>query len=72
MFTVKFAKDLVERMVASGAGVLVPIFGASMFNLFTLPVKDTAGIVLGAMAFSFVKGLAASKVGDSESASLVS
>jgi hypothetical protein len=70
MFTKAFWKDLGERAVASFAGGVLSAFGLDAVNVLTVDWKAALGLGLGAAVVSLLKGLAARKVGDSESASL--
>ena len=72
MFTRVFWKDLAERVVSSAAGGALTVTGLAGVNVLELDWKVVGGAALGTGLVSFLKGLYASQVGDSESASLVS
>lgn len=66
MFDVKFWKDAVERVVASFAGTYVS--SAAVFGgIFDYKALEIAA---GAAVFSLFKSLAASQIGNKDSASL--
>lgn len=70
MFTRAFWQDLSERMISSFAGGVLSAFGLDLVNVLNVDWYSALGLGLGAAVISLLKGLAARKVGDSESASL--
>lgn len=71
MFTVSFWKDAAERAVASVAGAAVAVLSAGSLGLFEVDFANLASVSLLAGAVSILKALAASKVGELGTASLV-
>lgn len=65
-----YLKDLVERAVSSFAGGALSVIGLDGANVLSLDWKAAFGIGAGAALVSVLKGLAASKVGNPDSASL--
>jgi hypothetical protein len=72
MWTAKFWKDAAERAVKSAAqGGLTYFLGDQVFNAWHARWGAAGGIALGAAVLSVLTSLVSSKVGDSESASLL-
>lgn len=68
MFTRKYWEDLSERIIASAAaGALVPVLGATV-DFWDWDWRAIVGGGLSMGFLSLLKGLAARKVGDRESA----
>jgi hypothetical protein len=67
-----FWRDVSERVIASFAGSLLTSFPVvQYFDPLTVGWKIPLGVALGSSLFSLLKALAASGVGDPQSASLV-
>jgi hypothetical protein len=71
MFTRKFWKDAAERAISTGAQVSIAGWGVGTLPDVSVPLWSLASMALAGAGLSLIKALAASKVGDSESASLV-
>ncbi|HEU5475706.1 MAG TPA: holin [Actinophytocola sp.] len=71
MFTRAFWADLGERVVSSFAGGVLAALGGDAVNAWEVDWKTALGFGAGAALVSLVKGLAARRVGDAESASLL-
>jgi hypothetical protein len=69
MFTKKFWKDLAERAISTAAQAAIGAIGAG--ELTHLNWKVVGLTVVGAAVLSVLKGVVASQVGDSSSASLL-
>lgn len=72
MFTVLFWKDTSERVIATIAGALVALWTIGGTGLLDVDLKASASVAGMAGAISLLKAVVASKLGDDESASLVS
>lgn len=71
MFTRKFWRDLSERVISSAAaGALAPVLGATL-DVWGWDWRAIAGGGLAMGFLSLMKGLAARKVGDRESAAFL-
>jgi uncharacterized membrane protein YfcA len=78
MFSAIFWRDTAERVVASFAGALLTALGGppvvnALFpalNVLTVDWKTGLGLAGGAALVSLLKALAASQIGDPQSASL--
>ena len=68
---VSWARDAAERAVATAAEVLVVFLGADVVNVLSVDWKAGFGVAAGGAVVSFLKSLAARKVGNPEDASLV-
>lgn len=71
MYSKLFWRDLCERVVSSAAGGALAALGAGAVNILQVDVQAVLGIAAGTALVSLLKGLAASKVGESGSPSLV-
>lgn len=71
MFTRKFWKDAAERAVSTAAQVGILAWGGGAVPDVSLPWWTIPVAMVGGAALSLLKSLGARKVGDSESASLV-
>ena len=72
MFHKAFWRDAGERAAATFAEVLVPILAADGANLLSLDWPTTLGLAATGAALSVAKSVAAARVGDRGTASLVS
>jgi hypothetical protein len=70
MFNPKFLKDAGERAVATVAQTFVALVGTDALDILSVDVGDAVKAAVAAGVLSFVKSVAASKVGD-KSASAV-
>lgn len=68
---VSWAKDATERALATAAEVLVVFLGADVVDVLSVDWKAAFGIAAGGFVTSFLKSLAARKLGNPEDASLV-
>jgi hypothetical protein len=66
-----YLKDLAERAVSSFAGGVLSVIGLDAVNVLSLDWKAAVGIGGGAALVSVLKAVAARRVGDPESASLL-
>jgi hypothetical protein len=71
IFTRSFWKDTLERVIATFAQALLSALPASYVPGVTLPLRGALAVAGGAAALSLLKCLAASRVGDSDSAALL-
>ena len=71
MFTRVFVRDMLERAISTAAQALIPLIGADALALLNLSATEIAGVSGTAALLSVLKRLAASKLNDPESASLV-
>ncbi len=72
MFTRTFWRDAAERSVRAFAWALLSMFTvAEAFNAFRADWLDALGVGLGAAVLSLLASLAASRVHDPQSASLL-
>ena len=71
MFERRFWKDLAERVVASGAGGALAVVGTVGVNVFETNPRLVVGVAAGSALAALLKGLAARRFADPESASLV-
>lgn len=67
----EYVRDLLERMVSSAAGAALAAIGADAVNLLQVDYRQVVGLAAGAAVVSLLKGLAARRVGDHESAALL-
>jgi len=68
----RFLKDLAERVIATAAGAALSVMVMTGFDFGDLADWRFAGqVAAGAAVLSLLKGLAATRMGDPESASLV-
>lgn len=65
-----YLRDLAERVLASFAGGVLSVTGLDAFNILHLDWKAAVGVGGGAALLSLLKGLAARRVGDPDSAGL--
>lgn len=72
LLTRAFWKDAAERALSTFAEALVPLLAADGANLLHLDWPTTLGLAGTAAALSVLKSLAAAKVGEEGTASLVS
>lgn len=71
MFTRKFWADAAERAISTGAQAGLLAWGGGALPDVSLPWWTVPAAFAGGVVLSLLKSLAARKVGDSESASLV-
>ncbi len=71
IFTRSFWLDTLERVVATFSQTLLGALPASYVPGVTLPLRGALAVAGAAAGFSLVKCLAASRVGDSDSAALL-
>ncbi|QOC55720.1 holin [Gordonia phage Archimedes] len=69
MYTVKFWKDALERIVSTTAAGLVATFGG--INLFDLDWEQAAGITGSLALITLLKVLAVRPLGETDSASAI-
>lgn len=71
IFTRSFWKDTLERVVATAAQALLGALPASHVPGTVLPLRGALAVAGGAAVLSLLKCVAASRVGDSDSAALL-
>jgi hypothetical protein len=70
-FTVAWFRDAAERAVSTFAQSFLSVIGGDALNVWHFGWKTAAGVAVGGAVLSLLKSLAARRVGDPESASLV-
>ena len=70
MFNKKWAKDTLERVLSTTAQSILVYVGGDVLNAWDFDWKNALGIAAGSALLTFLKCVAASKVGDENSASL--
>lgn len=72
MFTRKFCEDAAERAIRAGAWSLMSFWGvAAQFNILGVDWRMSAGMFGGGVALSLVGSLVGSRLGDRNSAALL-
>lgn len=68
----KFLKDLLERAGSTAAEAALAVMAVTGFDLFNvMDLKHAGAVAIAAGVLAIMKALAAKKVGDKDSASLV-
>ena len=72
IWTVRFWKATLERMIKSVAqGMITLWFLDGVTNILSLPLGEHAGIILGYAVLSLLTSIVSSRIGQSDSPSLV-
>lgn len=71
MFTWQFVKDLGERVLVAAVSALLAGVGGDLANVWVMDWGHVVGLAAGAALVTLLEGIAATRTGDPQSASVL-